>query len=55
MHSTQANSTARGASTVEMSPGVAVWLTRAMNHTNPPTAQTARMGLTTGHGFWRRR
>ena len=55
MHSTQAKSTASGPSTVEMSPGVAVWLTGAMNQTKPPTAQTARMGLTAGHGCSRRR
>jgi hypothetical protein len=55
VHSTQANRTASGPSTVEMSPGVALWLTVAMNHTNPPTAHTARMGLTAGQGRSRRR
>ena len=50
MQSTQANRTASGASTVEMSPGVAVWLTVAMNQTKPPMAHTASTGLTTRPG-----
>ena len=49
--STQANSTASGDSTVEMSPGVAWWVTVRMNHTKPPTAHRASTGLTPGHGF----
>jgi hypothetical protein len=48
--STQANSTASGASTVAMSPGLAVRVTVRMNHTKPPTAQSARIGLIPGHG-----
>ena len=55
VESTQANRMARGPSTVEMSPGVAVRVAVMMNQMNPPTTQTARTGLTRAMGCSRRR
>ena len=50
VESTQVKSTAKGPSTVVMSPGVDPWVTVIKNQPNPPMAHRASTGLMPAHG-----